>query len=127
MLSGTLDTIQTELRPAPFMSNAILIIALTALLALGALDIAVMLKRQKELREESSLLVSWAVFVACAIFCAALYPATRMRTMFHLFVVVGLVVWPAIGLLRQRAQARALATLVPRMGLYLYAGIQIEA
>ncbi|MDA0322715.1 MAG: hypothetical protein O2923_08380 [Verrucomicrobia bacterium] len=109
------------------MANPILIIALAALLALGALDIAVMLQRQKELREESSLLVSWVVFGACAIFCAALYPATRMRTMFHLFFVVGLVVWPAIGLLRQRAQARALATLLPRMGLYLYAGTQIEA
>lgn len=97
------------------------------IIVVGAVDIIVMLGRQKALREESSTIVSWTVFIACALFCAVLYPYDKMRTMFHVFFVVGLVIWPAIGLLRQRTPGRALATLMPRMALYLLAGYQLES
>jgi ABC-type Mn2+/Zn2+ transport system permease subunit len=109
------------------MGDPLHITLLAVILILGAIDIGAMLRRQKKLREESSTIVSWTVFVASALFCAYLYPSTRMRTMFHVFFVVGLVIWPAIGFFRQPTPVRALATLVPRMGLYIYTGYQIEA
>lgn len=97
-----------------------------AIIALGVVDIATTVRRQRARGEISTWLVSTTVFIATIVFCMSVYTSARMRTMFHVFFVVGLIIWPAIGLLRLNATGRALATLLPRMTIYLYAALTIE-
>lgn len=95
------------------------IVLFTAMLALGVWDIAYALHLQKVRKEQSTAHIAWIVFALAAAAVLLAQRAPAVATFSAVFLVLGLVIWPSVGLLRLRAYRTVALTLGARMVIFV--------
>jgi hypothetical protein len=95
------------------------IISFGAMLGLGVWDIAYTIHLQKIRHEQSTAHISWIVFLLAAASALLVQRVPAVATFSAVFLILGLVLWPSIGLLRLRAYRTVTLTLAARVLIFL--------